>query len=432
MPGAHLTKIISCLDENQKGLLKESPHSVIVADMEGHVVACNAGAGDLFGYTKTEMIGTHVKVFHPPQNYARILPELFRTALQKGIYDQIITLQKKDHQPFLARIIVTRILGTDGKPIALMGVTSPAQKAPSIGFIATWIRALRAPFFTATLIPIFLGTAIAFSATGTFSFWPFFWTVWGMLFIHAGVNLANDYFDHQTGNDELNPHPTPFSGGSRVIQEGLVAPNTIRNVALLCLAVGSLIGLYLNSLVPGNLILVLGVLGVGIGFFYSSPPLAASYKRLGELCVALGFGPLIVLGSYVVQTQSFSIIPLVASIPIALLIVGVLFLNQFPDFEADVKSQKRNLLNTWGKPTGVKLLTYGVAAVFIFTGAGVISGLFPPLAGLTLLALPFAYAMLTTLRTHYDQVLELLPANANMIKLHFTYGLLFTIAFLVG
>ena len=88
--------------------------------------------------------------------------------------------------------------------------------------LALWIKATRMPFLTATLVPVVLGGAAAWHDFNVFS-WPlFFLASFGAIFIHLGVNLSNDYFDHISGNDEANKAPTPFSGGSRVIQEKLI------------------------------------------------------------------------------------------------------------------------------------------------------------------------------------------------------------------
>ena len=294
------------------------------------------------------------------------------------------------------------------------------------------MQALRAPFFSATLVPIFLGTAIALYTGSVFSFWPFFFTVIGMICIHAGVNLANDYFDHKSGNDALNQNPTPFSGGSRVIQDGIIPAHHILFASLLFLALGAAAGLYLNSLIPGNLILGLGIIGIGIGFFYTAPPLAASYHRLGELFVGIGFGPLMVVGSFVVQTGSFSLLPLLVSIPIGLLIAAVLYLNQFPDVEADLKAGKKNFVNTIGKQKSVGVLTIGIALAFIWVLGLVAWQLIPWWALGVFLTAPIAWHVISHAQKNYDKILELLPANASMITLNFLFGVLLILAFMAG
>ncbi len=418
--------------EQKNALQNESSKSVIIADMDGNVVAFNPGAQNIFGYSEKEAIGLHVRFFHPPQNYARILPELFRTALQKGKYDQTIPLIRKNGQEFPGHIVVTQIKDEKNQVVGLMGVTEEVKSLPHVSSIQKWVHALRAPFFSATLIPVFLGTAIAFYETGIFHFWPFAFTTIAMVFIHAGVNLANDYFDGKSGADALNTNPTPFSGGSRVIQDGIIPAHHIKYAFLVCLTIGSAMGLYLNSITPGNGVFILGILGIGIGLFYSAPPLAASYKRFGELFVAIGFGPLIVVGASLVQTHAFSWVALAASLPMALLIAGVLFLNQFPDAEADTKAGKRNWVNTLGKQKSVGILAAGIILSFLLTLAFIAGGWFPAWALATLAMVPLSYFVVSHTQKNFDKILELLPANAGMITLNFCFGILLTLSFLAA
>ena len=136
--------------------------------------------------------------------------------------------------------------------------------------IKIWIAAARAPFFTAAVVPIALGAVTAWYNTGIFSITLFLLTLTGGIFIHAGVNLINDYFDHRSGADESNRNPTPFSGGSRTIQKGILTPAAVLRGAIACFAAGSLIGLYLNYLAPGNVILIIGLAGIFIAFFYQA------------------------------------------------------------------------------------------------------------------------------------------------------------------
>ncbi len=90
-----------------------------------------------------------------------------------------------------------------------------------------WIRALRAPFFQAVIIPVLVGTAVAWYQTGIFYLGYFLLTLFGAMFVNAGTNLTNDFFDHESCADDINKEFTAFSGGSRVIQEGLISPQVI-------------------------------------------------------------------------------------------------------------------------------------------------------------------------------------------------------------
>ena len=190
-----------------------------------------------------------------------------------------------------------------------------------------WLKAIRVPFFTATIIPVLLGSVLAWHDTGLFS-WPFFFLILiAALFMHAGTNLSNDFFDHVSKNDVVNKTPTPFSGGSRVIQDKLIPAKQILSAALIFFALGIVLGLYLNFKLPGNTIILLGILGLFLGFFYTASPLKLGYKGVGEVTVGLGFGPLVVLSSYFVQTRTLSLEAFFISIPVGILIALVLYIN---------------------------------------------------------------------------------------------------------
>lgn len=114
----------------------------------------------------------------------------------------------------------------------------------------------------------------------------------GVAACHAGSNLVNDYYDHLSTNDDINEYRSPFNGGSGCIQEGIVAPLSMRNAGLLCYFISIVFGIILSSLLNiWGLLLVL--LGIAFGFSYSRFP-GLSYYGLGELMVGISFGPLIV------------------------------------------------------------------------------------------------------------------------------------------
>ncbi len=153
------------------------------------------------------------------------------------------------------------------------------------GRLKIWIKATRAPFLTAIFMPVALGAAISWSEAGRFDLLTFFMVLAGVSLLHLASNTCNDYFDHVTKNDWVNKNPTPFSGGSRVIQEGMISPRGILVLSLVFFAAGSLIGLWLNHRMGTNVILFLGITGVFLGFFYTALPLKIGYRGIGEIIV---------------------------------------------------------------------------------------------------------------------------------------------------
>jgi 1,4-dihydroxy-2-naphthoate polyprenyltransferase len=294
-----------------------------------------------------------------------------------------------------------------------------------------WLKAIRVPFFTATIIPVALGSIIAWHDTGNLMWINFLLTMLGAIFIHAGTNLANDYFDHLSGCDEANPTPTPFSGGSRVIQEGLIPPVQILCVSAISFIAGGLIGLYLNYLSGRNVVLVLGVIGVFLGIFYTAKPFSIGYSSFGELAVGVGFGPLMVMGAYYVQARALNFNVFLASIPVGILIAMVVFINEFPDYLGDKAVNKMTLVVILGKKKAVVLYHVLLVLTYAIVVSLVISKVLPLACLAVLLTLPLAIKAFVTSRVNFEKVYELLPANASTIGLHLAIGILLCLGFVL-
>jgi 1,4-dihydroxy-2-naphthoate polyprenyltransferase len=296
-----------------------------------------------------------------------------------------------------------------------------------------WLKELRAPFLTATIVPIIAGAVVAWHQTGLFS-WPLFWlTLIGGCFIHLGTNIANDYYDHTSRNDWVNQTPTPFSGGSRFIQQGLISPKHILTASLICFLIGSIIGLYLNHVRAGNIVLWLGISGAGLGFFYTASPIRLSYRGwgLGELAVGIGFGPLMVLGAYYAQAQQINKLPLVVSLPIALWIALVVYINEFPDYEADKAVSKRTIPVMLGKKLASRFYLLFVLLPYLIIFLGIAFRILPIWTALVYITVPLAIIAIRIAWIHYDNIPKLLPANALTILLHLIFGLLLTAGFII-
>lgn len=290
--------------------------------------------------------------------------------------------------------------------------------------IIVWIRAIRAPFLTATVIPVMLGSAAAWHDKGNFFWFKFWLTLSGALLMHIATNLTNDYFDHLSGCDAANKTPTPFSGGSRVIQDGLIGPKKILYAGLLSFVLGSIIGLYLNYVSHANTILILGIIGIFLGFFYTAKPLRIGYGSLGEIAVGVGFGPLMVMGSYYVQARNLPFKAFLISLPVGILIALVLFINEFPDYPADKAVGKKTLVVILGKERAVQLYNLLLILVYLSIIYLVVFGLLPKICLIVFLSLPLALKVFSVSRKNFDKVYELLPANASTIGLHSLIGLL--------
>ena len=251
--------------------------------------------------------------------------------------------------------------------------------------------ASRPKFLVASAAPVLVGSALGFATAGTFSLYLFILALLAIMALHAGANLANDYFDHTSRNDWLNQNPTPFSGGSRFIQQGILSPKTILLAALLALTAGAAIGIVIVLLTRSVFILILGLIGLLGGFFYTAPPVRLGYRSVGEPVIALLFGLLPVYGSYYLQTKTIDIIPLLPAVIVGILIFLVILINEFPDVAADAAVNKRTLVVRFGIPASVWI--YRIALIASFLVAALATLIYRPFvfAGLLyLLTLPIA------------------------------------------
>ena len=303
---------------------------------------------------------------------------------------------------------------------------------------------MRIPFLQATIIPVVLGGVIAWqSSAGKLFHWDLFLlTILGASLIHIATNMLNDYFDYKSGNDLMVKHQNPFAGGGRILTAGLISPSKHLAVSLSSLVIGCLIGFYLIFAQGLPMLFWLGLVGVISSYFYVGPPLKLAYRGVGEIIVGLNFGPIVTLGSYYVQTGSWSLAaltePFLASLPIGLLIAAVLWINEFPDVDADRVVGKKTLVLRLGYLRSVSVFITLLAASYLLVISYSLLRVFESLqitsytTLIVLLSLPLGIKAVRILRASYQDPHAIIPANAGTIMLHLSFGLLAIVGFVIG
>jgi 1,4-dihydroxy-2-naphthoate octaprenyltransferase len=298
--------------------------------------------------------------------------------------------------------------------------------------IGSWFTALRAHFLTASVAPILVGTAAAWHTAGRFDALNFALALVGGILIHLGANMSNDYFDWKSETDGLNANLSAYSGGSRVIQNGLIPARQILAAAIACLAAGSLIGILLVIRLGSIPLLLLGAAGVFFAYAYTGVPFRLGYQGYGELLNGLSFGPIMALGAYAVQAPLWSTPAFLASIPLGLLLAAVLMINEFPDYEADKAVGKRTFVVILGKRAALAVYQAVLIVPFLWIALFVIVGMFPALALLSLLSAPFAVKAFLVSRTHYRDGVKIVGANIATFFLHLSFNLLLAMGLFLG
>jgi len=296
-----------------------------------------------------------------------------------------------------------------------------ANKEQRSTSLMVWVRLARVPFLTASIVPVALGTTIAWVSYGIFNLAFFVLTLIGGICLHLGTNIINDYFDYKSGCDTINAEGlSPISGGSRVLVDGLVKPQAAYIGALSFFGIAGLVGAALSVLV-GWEILLLGLIGVVSGYFYVTQ---LATRGVGELVVGLNFGSLMVLGSYYVQTRNLALSPLIASVPVGLLIAAVLWINEIPDYAADKSVGKNTLVVRVGRKRAADLYAFIVGAAYLWTLIMVVLNQMPRGSLLVLATLPLAVKGISVARKHYEEPRSMIVANLSTIKIHMLFGAL--------
>ncbi len=196
----------------------------------------------------------------------------------------------------------------------------------------------------ASVAAMALGGAVA-AAHGPLS-WPWLAvTVLGIFCIEAAKNASGEIFDWDSGTDRaVTPEErTPFSGGKRVIVDGLLTRSQTAAVAVVFYGLGAVAGVAI-ALLREPSVLWLGLVGAALAFFYHAPPVKLAYRGLGELAVAISYGPVIACGTYLVQRGRLDPEVALASVPLGVAIMAFLFVNEIPDRRADELARKRTLV----------------------------------------------------------------------------------------
>jgi len=294
------------------------------------------------------------------------------------------------------------------------------------GSMKAWLLLPRFHFIPLTVILVSLGTAIA-AYEGFFHSGHFLLAMIGSILVHMTVNVINDYHDYVDGIDLLTQR-TPFSGGSGVLTSGLLRPKQAFWFATLCLLIAMGIGAYF-CFVRGWLLFPLLLVAGFSAYFYN---VYLSKWMVGELFAGLNFGPLIVLGSYYVQTGRYSLETLVASLAPGILTANLLFLNEFPDREADQKGGRRHLVIAMGKENARLLFVVFLVASYLCIIIGVITKMMPVVTLIGLGTIGFGWKAAKGALKYYNDTGQLIPVlGSNVITILGTQALI-TVGYVIA
>lgn len=254
---------------------------------------------------------------------------------------------------------------------------------PASAALRHWLTAIRPRTLPVAVVPVIVGTALAWRDTGVLSGMIFAATVVAALLIQVATNLHNDVSDFERGADD----PGTRLGPRRATAEGWLTAAAVRRGAALAFAGAGLVGLWL-AWQGGWPILAIGVASIACAWGYSGGAKPIAYSSLGELFVWLFFGVAAVAGSYYLQTGRFDSMALAAGALLGLPAAAVLVVNNYRDRENDRRAGRRTFAVVFG--ARASRIEYGLLLLLPFVvlpGLALAAG---PGWWLGLLALPWA------------------------------------------
>ncbi len=283
-----------------------------------------------------------------------------------------------------------------------------------------WLAAIKPPMYTVAIIPITVGSAVAYAETNSIDFQIFGTFLLSAIAIIAWLNISNDVFDSDTGIDANKAESVVNLTGNRNLMFWL-----------------------------GNLSLLLGILGIGaiswwqqdlmvieivllccfLGYTYQGPPFRLGYQGLGEIICTICFGPLALSAAYYSQTQSWSIANLTASLMIGISTSIILFCSHFHQVKDDLAAGKLSPIVRMGTEMGARVLQWSTVSIYMLTAIGAITKIFPIATLLVFLSIPLALKLTKFVWENRDLPDRIRTCKYIAVRLQFVSGLLLAIGF---
>jgi len=290
--------------------------------------------------------------------------------------------------------------------------------------LSSWFRVIRVKFLLASVIAVCLGLTINWWQNQTIDLVYAGLTFVGVIALHASVDLLNDYWDFKRGIDTKTKR-TKFSGGTGVLPEGLLLPNEVYRAGLIFLIIGSSVGGYFIFEKGITIAVILAFAIISI-YFYSTKIVNSG---LGEIFVAIK-GSMIVLGTFFVQTSHITLEPILGGIVVGILSSLVLFVNSFPDFDADKAGGRKTLVIMLGKKKASNAVWIFPIIVYGIIVSGIVLHVLPILSLITLFTIPLLIKSGLRLKQNFDDIDKIVPTMGLFVSYSRITGLLLVLSFL--
>ena len=286
-----------------------------------------------------------------------------------------------------------------------------------------WMAAIKPPMYSVAIMPIWVGTAVAFAETKILHVGVFLTFLTAAICILAWENLSNDVFDSETGIDQNKAHSLVNLTGNKPLIFWL-------GNLFLCLGLLGILAIawWQQDLTVIGLILIC----CALGYSYQGPPFRLGYQGLGEIICFFCFGPLGVVAAYYSQTQTWSQSSLAASVVVGIVTSLILFCSHFHQVKDDLAAGKRSPIVRLGTATSAQLLPWFGGSIYALTALFVVLGIFPVWTLLSWASLPFALKLFRHVNQYHNQPEKVSNCKFIAVAVHFWSGLLLGLGFMLA
>jgi 1,4-dihydroxy-2-naphthoate octaprenyltransferase len=286
-----------------------------------------------------------------------------------------------------------------------------------------WLAAIKPPMYSVAIIPIWVGTAVAYAETRILNGVIFSTFLMSAILIIAWLNLSNDVFDSETGVDKNKAHSVVNLTGNKRLVFWL---------SNLFLAAG-ILGIFAIAWWQRDFtVIAIVLLCCALGYSYQGPPFRLGYQGLGEFICFFTFGPMALAAAYYSQTQSWSMNCLAASVIVGITTSIILFCSHFHQVEDDAAVGKKSPIVRLGTKRGSQVLWWFGGSVFALTVLFVLMEIFPIWTLLLFASLPSALKLCRHVHQYHDQPEKVSNSKFIAIGMHFFSGLLLGLGFVIG
>ncbi|MCH8942591.1 MAG: 1,4-dihydroxy-2-naphthoate polyprenyltransferase [Bacteroidetes bacterium] len=286
----------------------------------------------------------------------------------------------------------------------------------------SWILASRPKTLPAAIVPIIVGSSLAYSEE-KFILLNSLIALFCSLLIQIGTNFVNDLYDFLKGSDKKDR-----KGPQRVLANGIISVNEMKIGSVLTFLLAFVAGLYLVY-IGGIIILIIGIASILAGIAYTAGPFPLAYNGLGDLFVFIFFGIVATMGTYYVNTFEFSLLSFLASIPVGALITNILLVNNYRDINEDKIANKKTTTVIFGKIFTRRQYIFLIVFSYIIPVTFFVFFNYSYLIFLPFLSIPLSAYLIKMLYTLDGEALN--KALELSAKLSGLYGILFSIGLIL-